>query len=297
MLDPEVIMRLILLCAALVLIWSGIITFAADPTTAPAPRDPAEVAAVLAKAPKVAGESTPIHVLIIAGPKDHGPGQHDYPAFQKSWPGLLGKAPNTKVSTAWEWPKPQQWDGVDVAVCYLRAKWSKEQIDDIKKLQSRGGGVVLVHWAIAPDQAGLWDEHRALVGMNWHRQKYRHGPVDLKLTQPDNPITLGLPNPLRLVDEAYWPMEGDASKVTLLATSDERMSDTDPPAPMPMFWTYEPAHGGRAFVCVLGHFMWTFDDPYFRLMLMRGIAWSANKDVYRFDALATDPMKTLEEKK
>jgi type 1 glutamine amidotransferase len=292
----EVTMRFFLGCAVLssLLLMSPAPAMADGPTTAPAPRDPAEVAAVLAKAPKMSGPSQPIHLIIIAGPKDHGPGEHDYPAFQKSWPSLLGKAPNTKVSTAWEWPKPDQWEGVDVAVCYLRTKWTKEQINDIRKLQSRGGGVVLVHWAIAPDQGGLWDEHRALVGLNWKRLKYRHGALDLKLTQPNNPITLGLPSTIHVIDEAYWPMEGDMSKITLLATSDEKTIDTEAAAPMPMFWTYQPAHGGRAFVCILGHYMWTFDDPFFRLMLMRGIAWSANKDVYRFDALATDPMKTLE---
>src|SRR5215211_3483334 len=172
----EVRMRSFLDLAALVLlvcIVTPTTCVAADPTTAPAPRDPAEVSAVLAKAPKMTDNPKPIHVMLIAGPKDHGPGQHDYPAFQKSWSVLLAKAPNTKVSTAWEWPTKEQWAGVDVAVCFLRAKWSKEQIEDIKALESRGGGVVSVHWAIAPDQGGLWDEHRALVGMNWKRIKYR----------------------------------------------------------------------------------------------------------------------------
>jgi type 1 glutamine amidotransferase len=282
-------------CFAAVLLVASYV-LAADPTTAPAPRDRTEVDAVLAKAPKPSANPKPIHVLLIAGPKDHGPGEHDYPAFQKSWSALLGKAPATKVSTAWEWPKPQQWDGVDVAVCYLRTKWTKQQIEDIERLQSRGGGVVLVHWAIAPDQAGLFDEHKGIVGLTWRRNKYRHGPLELKLTKPDHPITLGLPTPLRLLDEAYWPMEGDTSKVSILATSDERTTETESPQPHPLLWTYEPPHGGRAFVCILGHYMWTFDDPLFRLILLRGIAWSAGKEPHRFDALATDPVKTVAQK-
>jgi type 1 glutamine amidotransferase len=283
-----------LLCGALVAFALVTAAHAAEPTTAPAPRDAAEVAAVMAKAPKPSAAPKPLHVLLIAGKKDHGPGEHDYPAFQKSWSALLPKSPNTKVSTAWEWPTAEQWKGVDVAVCFLRAKWAKDHIEDVKALQSRGGGVVLVHWAIAPDQGGHFDEHRALVGMNWRRLKYRHGPLDLKLKQPDHPITFGLPTTIKLIDESYWPMDGDASKVTVLATSEEIHPDTKAAAPMPMLWTYEPAHGGRAVVCILGHYMWTFDDPYFRLMLLRSIGWSAGgNDVHRFDALATDPMKTL----
>jgi len=268
-------------------------SFAANPTTTPAPRDKAEVNSVLAKAPKPTSPPKPIHVLLIAGPKDHGPGEHDYPAFQKAWAPLLGKAPETKVTTAWEWPTKEQWSGVDVAVCYLRTKWTQQQIDDVKALQSRGGGVVLVHWAIAADGAGLYDAHKSIVGMTWPRTKYRHGPLELKLTQPDHPITLGLPNPLKLLDESYWPMDGDASKITLLATSDEIVPGSTESKPMPMFWTYEPTHGGRAVVCILGHYMWTFDDSFFRLMLMRSIAWSGGKETYRFDGLATDPTKTL----
>jgi type 1 glutamine amidotransferase len=271
-------------------------SFAADRTTAPSPRDKADVDAALANAPKPTSPPKPIHIMLIAGPKDHGPGEHDYPAFQKAWAPLLTKAPQTKVTTAWEWPTQEQWAGVDVAVCYLRTKWTQQQIDDVNTLQSRGGGVVLVHWAIAADGAGLYDAHKSIVGMTWPRTKYRHGPLDLKLTQPDHPITLGLPNPLKLIDESYWPMDGDASKVTLLATSDEIVPGSTESKPMPMYWTYEPTHGGRAVVCILGHYMWTFDDPFFRLMLMRSIAWSGGRngdETYRFDELATDPTKTL----
>ena len=56
-----------------------------------------------------------------------------------------------------------------------------------------------------------------------------------------------------------------------------------------MFWTYEaPDTKGRTFVCIFGHYYWTFDDPYFRLMLLRGMAWAAKDDVYRFDRLAVE---------
>ena len=35
----------------------------------------------------------------------------------------------------------------------------------------------------------------------------------------------------------------------------------------------------------LGHFDWTFDDPFFRTILLRGIAWAAGESPYRFDPL------------
>jgi type 1 glutamine amidotransferase len=51
-----------------------------------------------------------------------------------------------------------------------------------------------------------------------------------------------------------------------------------------MFWTHQPGPG-RVFGCVLGHYTWTFDDPYFRVLVLRGIAWAAGESPYRFDPL------------
>ena len=64
---------------------------------APAPRTKAEVGAVLcASTPAESGPVEPLkpfHVLLISGPKDHGPGEHDYPLWQKRWNQLLARAP------------------------------------------------------------------------------------------------------------------------------------------------------------------------------------------------------------
>ena len=44
---------------------------------------------------------------------------------------------------------------------------------------------------------------------------------------------------------------------------------------------------GRVFVSIPGHYTWTFDDPLFRVLLLRGIAWTAGESVDRFNELAT----------
>jgi type 1 glutamine amidotransferase len=42
-------------------------------------------------------------------------------------------------------------------------------------------------------------------------------------------------------------------------------------------------HGkGRVFVSIPGHYSWTFDDPLFRVLLLRGVAWAAREPVVRF---------------
>src|SRR5947209_4955992 len=84
----------------------------------PPPRTRAEVQAVLAGAPNPPLKTRPLHVVLVAGKKDHGLGAHDYPAWQKVWTGLLATDADTRVTTAWEWPKPEEFRTADVMVFY-----------------------------------------------------------------------------------------------------------------------------------------------------------------------------------
>ena len=81
-------------------------------------------------------------------------------------------------------------------------------------------------------------------------------------------------------DESYWKMIGDSAKINVIATGVEEGKT------WPLLWTYERGKG-RIFVNILGHYTWTFDDPLFRILLLRGIAWSAGEPVDRFNELAT----------
>ena len=85
---------------------------------------------------------------------------------------------------------------------------------------------------------------------------------------------------MRFVDESYWELIGDVKRVTVLATGAEAGR------PRPLLWARE-AGKGRVFVSILGHYTWTFDDPLFRLLVLRGIAWSAAEPADRLAELAT----------
>ena len=55
----------------------------------------------------------------------------------------------------------------------------------------------------------------------------------------------------------------------------------------PLIWTHE--HGqGRIFASVPGHYTRTLNDPLFRVLLLRGIAWAAGDDSARFEILAVE---------
>ena len=49
------------------------------------------------------------------------------------------------------------------------------------------------------------------------------------------------------------------------------------------------------FVCIPGHFTWTFDDPLFRVLLLRGMAWAAGEPVDRFQPLVFPGARIREE--
>ena len=322
--DRHLKMIVLRICALLMIVT----TFAAvgvgrEP---PKPRLRSEVEAVLAKAPKPPSESRlrPLHVVLLADVKDHGPGEHDYPLWQKRWAVLLGgqsatddsanqvnlfgppienDSPKTlsgaakvKVTTAWKWPSEEQLRTADLIVmqCYrsggAERTWGEKQLGQLDKYLSRGGGFVVVHpatYTVRDLSQPEGDRVTAMTGLAFDKSIIvRHGPMKVRIATAGHPICLGLPETIDLVDEPYWPPVGPLKKVTVLATSDESVPDGSGSVirPQPMFWT-APYGKGRVFACVPGHFTWTFDDPYFRILLLRGMAWAAGESPYRFDPL------------
>jgi type 1 glutamine amidotransferase len=291
-------------------------TVLAAEVEAPKPRSRAEVQAILAKAPKPPRRQQlrELNVVLVAFKKDHGANEHDYPLWQKRWAVLLGGreagqerqvnlygpaprkqrervlagAPNVQVSTADGWPSKEQFKTADLIAAFCYVQWDVQKMQELKEFLSRGGGFVLIHPAvIVPQGMDIVEPMTELIGLAWEYgyTRWRHGPMALKIAAPDHPICLGLPETIHLLDEAYWPLKGDRSKVTVLATSDETVSkESDQTKPEPMFYAYQCGKG-RVFSCILGHYTWTFDDPYFRILLLRGMAWAAGESPYRFDRL------------
>lgn len=244
----------------------------------PKPRAAAEVEAALAGAPKPAEKIRPIRIVLVAGKKDHAKGEHDYPAWQKAWSALFKLAPQVEVATGWEWPDREEFRKADVMVFFQRGDWTAARAADVDAFLDRGGGLVYVHWAV--DGRGDAPGFAKRIGLAsvGGKIKFRHGPLDLAFNkEPKHPIARNFER-LNLVDESYWMLTGSLPKERVLAT---QIEDKEP---RPLFWTTEPAKG-RVFVSIPGHYSWTFDDPLFRVLLLRGIAWAAKEPVDRFNDL------------
>jgi len=272
-------------------------------------RGRAEVSAVLGKAPKPTAEASlrPLTILFAGGAKDHPPKSHSHDVLPKRWKVLLGGAgpgdealtnlyrpqveadraliaagsPGVNALSTLEWPTEEQFATADVIVLYQSPQCWKDasHLPQIEAFLNRGGGLVLSHYVLWNASPALADLLGLAKGKDSH---YKHKVITLKLPEPRHPIMHGLPDTFTLADECFWNLQGDRSKITALATSNETVGDKV--SAEPIIWAHE--HGkGRVVASTLGHFDWTFDDPFFRTILLRGIAWAAGESPYRFDPL------------
>jgi putative heme-binding domain-containing protein len=214
-----------------------------------------------------------LHVVLVASKQDHGPGQHDYPAWQQSWRPLLARAENVTVEDAWLWPTDEQFAGADALVFYYwNRAWDDAKYTQLDAFQARGGGIVVLHSATIENVAPEKLAERIGLAAQPGTVKYRHMPFDLKFIDREHPIMAGLPEQLYFLDEPYWPMIGDRSRIHVLANA--RNVDGED---RPMMWTFERGRG-RVFASIAGHYTWTLDDPVFRLIILRGLDWVTGRE-------------------
>jgi putative heme-binding domain-containing protein len=251
----------------------------------PPPRRRAELEPLWRQAAAATASNRPLHIVLATGPKDHGPDEHDYPLWQTRWSKLLSLADNVTISTADAWPSREQWDKANIIVFFsANPAWSADKARDLDAFLGRGGGLVFIHYAVNGGSATEALAER--IGLaTAPGLKFRHGPLDLQFSDPQHPITAGFESPnhldrVSLVDESYWDMVGDIKRIHVLASSIEDGQ------PRPQVWTVERG-AGRVFVSIPGHYTWTFDDPIFRTLLLRGILWTAKEPPDRLRDLVT----------
>jgi type 1 glutamine amidotransferase len=246
----------------------------------PPARRRSDVESVLNAVKPSSPSSKKLHIVLSSGPKDHGPGEHDYPLWQRRWVKLLDMADNVEISEATGWPSPKQWEIADLVVFYSdNPGWAADKGKQLDAFLERGGGLVYIHWAVKGNDAPeALAERIGLASRTVTR--FRHGPLDLAISNVDHPITRGF-DKVKFEDESYWNLVGDPSKIHVLATSKEEGEA------YPQMWTHEKGKG-RVFVSIPGHYTWTFDDPLFRILILRGMAWAAGEPVDRFNPLVLE---------
>ena len=251
------------------------------------PASPQSAAGAPAAAPLAAA---PLRVLIYAGLKTHGPGQHDYPQFLADWSKILTER-GAYVTGGLQFPSARDLASADVLVIY-KGDAGYLGVEDRAALDSflrRGGGIVTIHDALCGPEPEVF---AGIVG-----GAKKHGEVNYTLeadvpytiVDASNPIMQGM-TAFTIKDEAFFNMTwSKAPEIKVLATA--TMAAT-PSAKghegevVPQIWTYEkslaPAPTGmpyRAFVWMQGHNYENFALPNVQTMLLRGIAWAGKRPV------------------
>jgi len=230
----------------------------------------------------------PMRIYIRSGLKTHGAGEHDYPQYLADWSKVLTER-GAIVDGSLHFPTAAELVNTDVIVMYKgdAGAMTAEEKATLEAFLKRGGGLVSFHDTLCgPDP----EYYSSIVG-----GAKKHGEVnytlgaDVPYTIADktNPIMQGMSD-FTIKDEAFFLMtwaKSPAIKVlataTMAATPSAKGHEGEV---VPQVWTYERTFAGgtkpyRAFVWMQGHNYENFADPRIQPMVLRGIAWAAQRPV------------------
>ncbi|MGC6427114.1 MAG: ThuA domain-containing protein [Akkermansiaceae bacterium] len=263
--------------------------------------------------------SRDINILWLYGPEDHRGGEHDYIRIKEMFVPLLKTIPRVTVAEAFQFPTQKQFDQADLLIQYLHLPdLTDEQFAMYQKFVDQGNGVVSIHESCIMRPVKSAKKWASCIGASWKGNrtskwsKFNHDHSVYLDTRHE--AFKGLPHSIQLNDESYWNLlkrenvkvigaiapTGNHQFKDLLGKEGTR-SDT--------FWTYQSGKG-RVFGTTTGHFTYTFHDPIYRLLLLRGMAWAINEDPAPFLPLVfqgitdekdlvgtTDPMMDYQNRK
>ena len=243
---------------------------------------------LFAQAPGRSANPKGMRVFIWAGPKTHGPGQHDYPLFLADWSKLLTEKGASVVDGALHPPTSADLERTDVVVIYVgdAGYLTDAQKAGLEAYVRRGGGLVALHDSICGPDPAYWS---SLLG-----GAKKHGEVNFTLEAPVRYAVVDKANPimkdmsdLTLWDEAFFLMTWARNPgIQVLATNQiypTRSAGDHKGEVVPQIWTYEHTLPGgqpaRAFVWMQGHTYDNFNNWQIQRTLLRGIAWAAKRPV------------------
>jgi hypothetical protein len=129
------------------------------------------------------------------------------------------------------------------------------------------------------------------IGLSWQWQATGDGnSVDRRgrisaATRRSHPLAGNLPDTLEFEEEIYYNLYGDTSAIRILNASREPAAGGIPGTSLaPVMWT-KTTGNGKVFASIIGHYTYTHNDPVFRLLLLRGLAWASGRPFDRFRGL------------
>jgi trehalose utilization protein len=233
-------------------------------------------------------------ILIIAGSKSHGPGDHEFFAGSAILMNLLKQTEGVWPIMARDgWPKNEKlFDTADCIVMYMDGRGGHPVVqgDRMKLVQKqidRGCGWVNIHYAVDY----LPKHGKTVVGWmgGYYEPDYSINPHwDAVIRSlPRHPITRGV-KPFTLRDEWYYGMRwiDDMKGLTPILqavppdnTRGTKYTQSRKGEIETMAWAYERPDGGRGFGFTGGHFHRNWADEDFRRVVVNAVLWCAKVEV------------------
>jgi len=285
------------LITVLLFVLGSFIAEAQHPWQRPVLRDRAEVERIMGEA-KQKEPSRELRIIWVWDfDKNHAPGFHEYVKARVLFSGLLKRVPKVSVEAALQFPSQQQWAKADLVAFYLQMQpMTPAQFAMMDAYLKRGGGMVAIHGAFIQGPVG--GEVAKRFGLAWAGGRTQWGVLPIPSTvaaKRAHGIFDRFPEKFTLVDEHYWGLGGKVDELTVLATAPagpvRASKGTPKPGQLdnkkwPLFWTKEIGKG-RVFGSIPGHNLFTFNDPYYRIILLRAMAWAMNESFDPFKPLVT----------
>jgi type 1 glutamine amidotransferase len=248
------------------------------------------------------------HIVLIAGAKSHGPGEHEYLKSIKLLKALLDRAPNLKsVQTEMYfngWPDDPSVldradsivvlsDGDDGSDAFHGPFMTTERMSILEIQMKRGCGFMTFHFStFTPakyatqildwngayfDWQGGHGEGGFFGADNEGRQQWhsllRVMEAGAKLGTPNHPISRGVSS-FQLKDEFYYQLrfrENEARLKPILRVP--ALSST--PENQVVAWAVERKDGGRGFGTTTGHYFNNWRNDNYRKLILNAIVWTA----------------------
>lgn len=238
-------------------------------------------------------------VVLIAGKKSHGPGEHDYEKglrlLQEKLDSRKVEGVRTELQTN-GWPAdPKTLDDAATIVLYTDGADHNEQdhpllvgdrLSQLSKAMERGAGLVAIHYSVFVPKARGGDKFVEWIGGHFD---YESGPpprkwastIETKEFQvysltPSHPVAAGVRD-FTVREEYYLNLrfaEGMQSWRPILSLSKDRTDKSKVVA-----WVIERPNGGRGFGYTGGHFDVNWEKDSVRNMLINAILWTAQAEV------------------
>ncbi|MGF1579043.1 MAG: amidohydrolase family protein [Gemmataceae bacterium] len=233
--------------------------------------------------------SQPRHIVWVWGyDRNHRPGNHDYTRVRDLMVRLLKEVPGVSIETAYLFPTQEQLQRSDLVVMYLHLPpLDEEHYSLLDTYLKGGGGLVAIHETMIQRPKSRGQQWAERLGLAWFEGKSEWGALFTDITVDNtHSIFENFPKRVSLVDEFYWHLTPATKKGSAILARAPVGPSGRSRGPVkktrlgkklyPVCWTMQFGKG-RIFCTLPGHNMFLFNDPKFRIILLRGLAWAMNE--------------------